>query len=141
MKQIYITRSPEETKTIAVELGKKASPGNVFALRGELGSGKTIIAKGIGLGLDVADDITSPTFTIMEEYDGRLKFFHFDLYRINHKSELDALFFEEYWEGKGVCVIEWAERAQDRLPNDLIIIDIEYVDSSTRRIIIERADS
>ncbi len=132
-----ITNSEEETGLFAFELGKKSKPGDIFALRGDLGCGKTILAKGIAKGLGIEDNITSPTFTLMEVYSAEVPLYHFDLYRIESEDELDNLFFEEYWEGDGVSVIEWAERAGERLPESRINIDIEYIDDSRRRIRIE----
>ncbi len=134
----YLSHSEKDTLEFAGELGKGASPGTVFALRGELGSGKTILAKGIARGLGVAEEITSPTFTLLEIYEGRLPLYHFDLYRIESKEELDRLFFEEYWEGDGVCVIEWADRAEGRLPDGFIAITIECLNETGRNIIIDR---
>ncbi len=136
-----ITSSEEETFRIGLEIGKQAHPGDVIALSGELGSGKTVLAKGIAGGLEVTDDITSPTFTLLEIYDGRLPFYHFDLYRIESGEEMDQLFFEEYWEGSGVSVIEWAERAGGRLPDKIIRITLSYQGTHQRRITLEYPDS
>jgi len=140
MKEEIITHSEEETLLFARELGKKSKKGDVFALTGDLGAGKTIIAKGIAGGINVVDDITSPTFTIMEAYDGDLPFYHFDLYRIESEEELDLLYFEEYWEGDGISVIEWAEKAGDRLPDNTTTLTLEYLDENSRRITIEYPD-
>ncbi len=136
-----ISKSADETFDAGRALGKNARPGDVFALSGELGSGKTVIAKGIACGMGITDDITSPTFTLLEVYEGNLPLYHFDLYRINDLHELDNLFFEEYWEGDGVSVIEWAERAKIRLPAHATHITLEYLDETTRRILIERSDT
>jgi tRNA threonylcarbamoyladenosine biosynthesis protein TsaE len=133
----YLSHSEKDTLEFARELGKDARPGTVFALTGELGSGKTIIAKGIALGLGVADEITSPTFTLLEIYTGRAPLYHFDLYRIESEDELDRLFFEEYWEDEGVCIIEWAEKAKGRLPEGYMAITIEYLDETKRNIVVD----
>jgi tRNA threonylcarbamoyladenosine biosynthesis protein TsaE len=133
----YLSHSEQDTLEFAGELGKNAQPGTIFALFGELGSGKTILAKGIALGLGVAEEITSPTFTLLEIYTGRVPLYHFDLYRIESKDELDRLFFEEYWEDDGVCIIEWADKAEGRLPEGYIAITIEYLDETRRNIIVE----
>ncbi len=133
-----ITNSPEETFALAEELGGKAAAGDVFALTGDLGTGKTVFAKGIARGLGVTEEVTSPTFTLMEIYPGRLPLYHFDLYRIESHGEFDNLFFEEYWEGDGVSVIEWAEKAGDRLPEGSLIVTLYRVDDHTRRITLER---
>lgn len=132
-----ISRSVEDTLAIAEELGRNSGPGTVFALIGDLGTGKTIIAKGIAKGLGITDDITSPTFTLLEIYEGVIPFYHFDLYRINSDIELDQLDFESYWEDDGVSVIEWADRAPGRLPACHVRIHIEYKNESDRSITIE----
>lgn len=135
------SKSPEDTFEAGKALGKRTCRGDVFALTGELGCGKTVLAKGIARGMGIADEITSPTFTLLEIYEGYLPLYHFDLYRIEDSRELDNLFFEEYWEGDGVSVIEWAERAKGRLPKHTTHITLEYIDETTRRIRIERTDN
>lgn len=137
MKIVINTNSIEETIAFAKKLGDTATPGSIYALHGELGTGKTIIAKGIAAGLGIMEDITSPTFNLLEIYKGRIPLYHFDLYRIQDEQELDQLFFEEYWEGNGVSVIEWAERAKGRLTETTIHITIDYIDESRRTITIE----
>jgi tRNA threonylcarbamoyladenosine biosynthesis protein TsaE len=132
-----ISHSVEETLALAEEMGKNAGPGAVFALIGDLGTGKTIIAKGIAKGLGIIDDITSPTFTLLEIYEGIIPLYHFDLYRIDRDGELDQLDFETYWEDNGVSVIEWADRAAGRLPAGHVRISIEYDNESDRSITIE----
>jgi len=133
----YITQSQEETFAIGVELGKMAKPGDIFALIGDLGTGKTILAKGIAKGLGIDEEITSPTFTLLEVYESPISLYHFDLYRISNNAELENLFFEEYWFGDGVSVIEWADRAVKRLPEDIYIITLEYIDNNRRKITVE----
>lgn len=138
MKQKVISRSVGETMALAEGLGRKAVGGTVFALVGELGSGKTIFAKGLARGMGVTDEITSPTFTLLEIYAGRFPLYHFDLYRIERGDELDRLYFEEYWyDESGVSVIEWADRALERLPDGYIKIEISYIDEESRSISIE----
>ena len=137
MKKTHITHSEQETLSLAEGLGMDAGPGAVYALTGELGSGKTVFAKGIARGLGVTEEITSPTFTLLEIYSGRLPLYHFDLYRIGSAAELDSLFFEEYWEGDGVSIIEWADKAGDRLPEGHVSITIEYQNETDRKITIE----
>ena len=136
MKEI-ITRSEQETFDFAKELGASAAQGTIFALNGDLGTGKTIIAKGIAKGLGINEDITSPTFLLMEVYKGRLPLYHFDLYRIENDDEFNELDFEEYWFGEGVSVVEWAERAGGRIPADAVKITLEWVNDTERRIRIE----
>ncbi|PKL35495.1 MAG: tRNA (adenosine(37)-N6)-threonylcarbamoyltransferase complex ATPase subunit type 1 TsaE [Spirochaetae bacterium HGW-Spirochaetae-1] len=139
-KETIVTHSAEETLEFFREIGRQAKKGDVFALHGNLGAGKTIIAKGIALGMGIEDDITSPTFTLLESYEGPLPLHHFDLYRIERDDEFDNLFFEEYWEGDGVAVIEWAGNAGNRLPENSHRIFIDYIDENTRSITIEYPD-
>jgi tRNA threonylcarbamoyladenosine biosynthesis protein TsaE len=136
----FISRSPEETGEYFREMARGSKRGDVYALMGNLGTGKTLISRAMAGGLGIEDDITSPTFTLMEIYEGPLTLYHFDLYRIEHERELDNLFFEEYWEGDGVSIIEWADRAMDRLPPHAIKIYLEYIDEDSRRITIEYPD-
>ncbi|GAB4220951.1 MAG: tRNA (adenosine(37)-N6)-threonylcarbamoyltransferase complex ATPase subunit type 1 TsaE [Spirochaetota bacterium] len=140
-KTTYITQSQEETLALGIELGKHAKPGDIFALIGNLGTGKTVLAKGIAKGLGIEEEITSPTFTLLEVYESTLPLYHFDLYRISDDAELENLFFEEYWFGDGVSVIEWADRALKRLPQDIYIITLEYIDAKRRNITIEHPSS
>ncbi len=137
MKRTIISNSPEETFYIASEFGKELSPDSVIALRGELGSGKTIFTKGLAEGLGINEDITSPTFSLMEAYEGKIPLYHFDLYRIEDINEFTHLKFEDYWEDHGISVIEWPERAEDILPAKRIDIFIEYIDENRRKITIE----
>ncbi len=138
MTDQFISHSEEETRAFAERLGRSARPGAVFAVTGGLGAGKTIMAKGIAKGMGIDEEITSPTFTLLEIYEGDPPLYHFDLYRIERSEELDSLFFEEYWEGEGVSVIEWADRASGRLPRDRTVIMIERTGDTSRRITIER---
>lgn len=141
MKEEFTSRSESETLLIAEKLGQAARKGDVFALIGELGAGKTIIAKGIARGLGIEEEITSPTFTLLEVYQHRTPLYHFDLFRIESTAEFDQLAFEEYWDDDGVSVIEWAERAESRLPENTITVYIEYLDEIARRIIVEYPDN
>lgn len=118
--------SAGDTFDYAKELAKKAQPGELYLLSGELGTGKTVFAKGFAEGLGIKDCVNSPTFTIMQTYeDGRLPFYHFDVYRISDCSEMYELGYEEYFFGQGVCLVEWAELISDLLPDDAICINIE----------------
>lgn len=130
------SNSPQQTFDIGFEIGMKSGEGDVFALSGELGAGKTCFTAGLARGLGVGDDYTiaSPTFTFMNEYPGRCRLYHFDVYRLNQISELDDLGYEEYVSGKGVVAIEWAEKIAGALPSDTVVIHFHYVDE-TRRII------
>lgn len=140
MKQVIESRSCGETLEIAEKIGSMASRGDIITLSGDLGTGKTVFARGIASGLGIEEYITSPTFSLMEVHDGNMPLYHFDLYRIEKPSELDELFFEEYWEGDGVSVIEWPERAAGRLPDRVISVTLEYTGPESRRITIEHPD-
>ncbi len=138
MQKEFISESADDTIKLGIELGKNARPGDVFALSGELGCGKTVLAKGIALGMGIKDEITSPTFALLEIYDSEPELYHFDLYRIESPGELDQLFFEEYWEGDGISIIEWAEKAGKRLPRGTTYISLKYLDEGRRSIKIEQ---
>jgi tRNA threonylcarbamoyladenosine biosynthesis protein TsaE len=139
MQRELISESADDTLKLGIELGKNARPGDVFALSGDLGCGKTVLAKGIALGMGIEDEITSPTFALLEIYHTEPELYHFDLYRIETPDELDQLFFEEYWEGEGVSIIEWAERAGKRLPRGTTHINLKYLGERRRSIKIEQA--
>lgn len=120
------SNSPKETFDIGTELGKTALPGQVCCLIGDLGVGKTVFTQGFAQGLGIDEPITSPTFTIVQEYDsGRLPFYHFDVYRIGDVSEMEEIGFEEYIYGQGVSLIEWANLIAEILPEEMTIITIE----------------
>ncbi len=133
-----ISNSAEQTIEIARILGEKLKDGDLLALSGELGSGKTCFTKGLALGLGVSAEyqITSPTFTLINEYPARCKLYHFDVYRLNGYSELGDLGYDEYLAGDGVVVIEWAEKIIKLIPLDSIFINFEYIDEKSRKIII-----
>ena len=123
---IIETRSAKETYQLGVELGKKAQRGQVFTMVGDLGVGKTVFTQGLAEGLGITEPISSPTFTIVQEYDeGRLPFYHFDVYRIGDISEMDEIGFEDYVYGEGVSLIEWANLIEEILPEKRVDIVIE----------------
>ena len=123
---IYEVYSEEETRKIGYELGEKAAKGEIYCLQGDLGVGKTVFTKGFAQGLNITEHITSPTFTIVNEYhSGRIPFYHFDVYRIRDVEEMFEIGYEEYFYGHGVCLIEWAELITDILPDDVKWIKIE----------------
>lgn len=119
-----ITNSYEETERAAAELAKTLKGGEVIAMYGDLGAGKTAFVRGLARGLGIEGHITSPTFTIMNAYSGRLPLYHFDVYRIADPDEMYEIGYEDYIESDGVCVIEWAELIADILPEEHIRIDI-----------------
>jgi tRNA threonylcarbamoyladenosine biosynthesis protein TsaE len=139
MLKIITTHSPSETEEWACTFAESLEPGTVIALFGELGAGKTVIAKGIGKGLGVNAPVISPSFNYVLEYKGKLPLFHADLYRIENVETFEAMGFDEYFDRKGVFVIEWAERVRDILPPDTLWIEIESApDSTERRIAVKR---
>jgi tRNA threonylcarbamoyladenosine biosynthesis protein TsaE len=134
----FITNSPDETKEIGLRLGRFLKPGDVVGLCGELGSGKTTFIKGIARALGIENkDIASASFTIIAEYNTKPPFFHIDLYRIEKDTELDALGFWDQIGGDGISVIEWAEKAGKRLPEETIKVYLKSLGDDKREIIIE----
>ena len=123
---IYETNSPEETFDLARRLGEEAQPGTVYTLTGDLGVGKTVFAQGLARGLGIEEAINSPTFTIVQVYDeGRMPFYHFDVYRIADVEEMDEIGYEDYFYSDGVCIIEWANLIEEIIPSDAISVTIE----------------
>jgi len=119
------TNSPEETFELGVSIGKNAVPGQVFALLGDLGVGKTVFIKGVAKGLGITEPVNSPTFTIVQVYEeGRLPFYHFDVYRIADVEEMDEIGYEEYFFGNGVCFVEWANLIEEIMPKNTVRITI-----------------
>ena len=110
------TFSPQETWDLAFRMGENACPGQVCTLSGDLGVGKTVFAQGFAAGLGVTEPVCSPTFTIVQEYSGRLPLYHFDVYRIEDPEEMEEIGFRDYFYGTGVCLIEWAEQISELLP-------------------------
>jgi tRNA threonylcarbamoyladenosine biosynthesis protein TsaE len=130
-----ITSSPEQTWEIGQLLGKLLDAGDSVCLYGDLGAGKTNFTYGIARGLDVQDQyITSPTFTFVNEYKGRVPLYHIDLYRVKGPDELENIGFDEYIESDGVTVIEWAERAEDELPTECLSVYLSHVDDHSREV-------
>ena len=123
---IYETWQAQETKELGRKIGASAKPGEIFLLNGDLGVGKTVFVQGVALGLEIEGPINSPTFTILQVYeDGRIPFYHFDVYRIADVDEMDEIGYEDYFYGNGVCFIEWAELIEEILPKGCISITIE----------------
>ncbi|MCR4782816.1 MAG: tRNA (adenosine(37)-N6)-threonylcarbamoyltransferase complex ATPase subunit type 1 TsaE [Lachnospiraceae bacterium] len=125
-KEIVETFSQEETRDFAKSLGEKASPGDVFALSGDLGVGKTVFAKGMAEGLGITEPVSSPTFTILQEYtSGRIPFYHFDVYRVEEPEEMEETGFDDAIFGSGVSLVEWAEMIEEIMPDHYTKILIE----------------
>ena len=116
--------SAEETYALGKKLGEEAKPGAVYCLSGDLGVGKTVFTKGFAVGLGVIDTVNSPTFTIVQEYKGRLPFYHFDVYRIEEPEEMEEIGYEDYFYGDGACMIEWAELIEELIPADAVKVCI-----------------
>jgi len=127
MKEIiYETFSPEETRELGRKIGAEAVRGSVYTLVGDLGVGKTVFTQGIAEGLEIEEPICSPTFTIVQVYEeGRMPFYHFDVYRIGDIEEMDEIGYEDYFYGEGVCMIEWANLIEEILPEHRWDITIE----------------
>lgn len=126
MDRVVESFSPEDTFELGETLGKEAHKGMIFCLNGDLGVGKTVFTQGFSKGLGISEPINSPTFTIVQEYhDGRLPFYHFDVYRIGDITEMDEIGYEDYFFGEGVCFIEWAALIEELLPDDVVRITIE----------------
>ena len=129
-----ITKSPEETKNLGKDVSKLVKPGDILAFYGELGAGKTCFIQGISLGLEVKDYVTSPSFTIINEYQGKVPIYHFDLFRLNNAEEILELGYEEYFYGEGLTVIEWAEKIEQLLTKEHLKIEIKFMDRYQRTI-------
>ena len=125
----------EETKRFGIKIGKLLKPGDILCLNGDLGAGKTTLTKSIGLGLGVDDYITSPTFSLINEYEGRVPLYHFDVYRLENVEDLYDLGFDEYFYGHGVSIIEWADKIEALLPKERIVLDIEKCTDIDSRIV------
>ncbi len=139
MAKVITTHSALETQELGRELGQGLEPGELVAFRGDLGSGKTCMIQGICQALEVADYVTSPTFILINEYAGQLRgqylpVYHFDLYRLSGAGELEDLGAEEYFYGQGICLIEWAERAEGLLPEGCSEVWLEHGGGDERRI-------
>ena len=131
----YMSHSPEETEQIGEMLGKRLSGGTVLALRGGLGMGKTAFTRGLARGLGYTGRVTSPTFTIVNEYDGATPLFHFDMYRLDGEDDLFDIGWDDYLARGGVCAVEWSERIDSALPPDTLTVSIARGERDNDRII------
>ena len=133
----FITNSPEETEALGAALAQRLTPGTVIAYRGDLGAGKTAFTRGLARGLGVTEQVTSPTYTIVNEYiGGRMPLFHFDMYRLGSSDELFDIGWEDYLERGGVCAVEWSENVADAMEN-AVYVTIHKTGEENRRIEIE----
>jgi tRNA threonylcarbamoyladenosine biosynthesis protein TsaE len=133
---VFLTKSVEETVALGSRLGKIVLPGDFIALIGDLGAGKTHFTQGFARGVGVAPDVcvSSPSYTLLNEYRGRIPLYHFDLYRLEGDGDIRELGFDEYFYGQGVCVVEWADRLCFELPDAYLKVVINGSGESTRRI-------
>lgn len=139
--EIIETRTSEETFQLGKKLGETAQRGDIYALVGDLGVGKTVFSKGFAEGLAIDEVISSPTFTLINEYQGgRLPLYHFDIYRIEEAEELDAIGFQDYIYGDGVCLVEWANRTPEIFPEHTVWIKIEkdYMQEDYRKVSVDQ---
>ena len=135
----YLTHNEIETEALGETLARRLGPGDVVAYRGDLGAGKTAFTRGLARGLGCTGRVTSPTFTVVNEYEGRLPLFHFDLYRLEGEDALNDVGWEDYLDRGGVCAVEWSERAEAALPRETVWVSIRRCAESGdwRRITIE----
>ncbi len=132
-----MSKSAEDTRKIGEQIGEKLSKGDVVTLHGNLGAGKTTLVKGIAAALDIDDDITSPSFTIISEYYGKMPLYHMDLYRIDSIEEFELIGPEEMLEGEGISVIEWAEKAENFFPDRAVKVTLKITGDGVREITVE----
>ena len=138
---IFLTNSPVETERVGEKLAQQLRPGAVIAYRGDLGAGKTAFTRGLARGLGYSDPVTSPTYTIVNEYlGGRLPLFHFDMYRLRSAEDLWDIGWEDYLDRGGVCAVEWSENVEDAMEN-AILITIEKLGEDSRRITVEGGEN
>ena len=134
--QRFITNTPEETEALGARLARALEPGAVVAFTGDLGAGKTAFVRGLARGLGIRDRVTSPTFTVVNEYEGgRLPLFHFDLYRLGCADELFDIGWEDYLARGGVCAVEWSERMEELLEPGTVRVDLRRGEDEDRRVI------
>jgi len=125
-ERIIETNSEQETRALGMEIARNASPGQIYALIGDLGVGKTVLTQGIAEGLGITEPVSSPTFTIVQVYEeGHMPFYHFDVYRIGDIEEMDEIGYEDYFYGNGICLVEWANLIEKLMPEKTVWITIE----------------
>lgn len=136
---IFLSASPEDTLSFGEQLGQLLRDGDHICLTGDLGAGKTLLVQGLAKGLAIKEEVTSPTFTILQVYSGPVTLYHFDLYRLEYEDQLDDIGFDEYTGNTGAAVIEWSEKFPDRLPEDRITITITKTRDSERLLAVTAA--
>lgn len=133
-----ISKSSKETEELGYKFAQTLKKGDVVSLRGSLGAGKTVFTKGIARALDVKENIVSPTFTLIQEYDGIVKLYHLDIYRLSGIDEFESMGGDDYLPSNGVSVIEWSEKISSLLPDDTIYVEIKILENNDREIKIRR---
>jgi tRNA threonylcarbamoyladenosine biosynthesis protein TsaE len=132
-----VTHNAVQSQKFGTAIGKLAEPGDIYLLIGDLGAGKTCLTQGIAYGLDIHEYTLSPSFVIMRELHGRLPLYHMDFYRLDNVAEISDLGLDDYLFGEGVCVIEWANKGLTVLPEDHLLIGIDYISDTERSFVIE----
>ena len=134
-----VSTSPEQTRKIGEQLGRLLQTGTVVALVGGLGAGKTVLAQGLARGLGVGPDeyVSSPSFALVNQYRGRVPVFHIDTYRLENAAEMVALGYEDYFDPRGVTIIEWADKVRELLPEKCLLVEMKILDQSTRELRLE----
>jgi len=139
MYKVYL-KDEEETKSFGYKLGEIVKKGSIICLLGDLGAGKTTFTQSLAKGLGVCDYVTSPTFTIVNEYDGRIQLYHFDVYRIGSSEEMYDIGYDEYINSDGVCIIEWANLIEDIVPEERLTIELKYVEDGREMILTPKGE-
>ena len=135
---VYETFSAAETHALGKKIGETAKPGDVYTLVGDLGVGKTVFTQGIADGLGITEPVSSPTFTIVQVYEeGRMPFYHFDVYRIGDIEEMDEIGYEDYFYSGALCFIEWPELVEELLPGNTVKVTIEELEDGSRKLTME----
>lgn len=137
MKKTLYSSSPEETEKIGEDFAREAKSGTLVLLSGTLGAGKTVFVKGVAKELEIDEGIVSPTFTLVQEYQGKMKMHHLDLYRISGCDEFESMGGEEFLYSDGITLIEWAEKIEDMIPDGAVRVNIEILEDQRRKITIE----
>jgi tRNA threonylcarbamoyladenosine biosynthesis protein TsaE len=132
-----ISHNPSQTQRLGKNIGNLAMPGDILLLEGKLGTGKTCLTQGIAIGLEIEEYISSPSFVLIREFSGRLPLYHIDLYRLDLPGEIVDLGLDDYLYGRGVCVIEWAEKGSSLMPSEHMLIKIKYLGDTKRNFQIE----
>lgn len=133
----FISKSPKDTEIFAAKLAEKIKPGDVIAFRGGMGVGKTAFTRGLVNGLGINDEVSSPTFSLVNEYHGGHTVFHFDMYRVSTEDDLYFTGFFDYLGRDGILIIEWSEQIEEFLPDNTIYVNLKTIDETTREIIVD----